>query len=274
MCYQRVGDEGAIAFTQMLHKNQRMDTIDLFGNIVSEGVVALREAIAFNSITVLNGWSNTVSDDACRDLECALVLNREPLFLEKYIPKLRDNDPEVGAFRCVIALSSLSKNPVVPSRCFAPPPLIQVCCLQLHKHHSCRYYDDVSARLLCDAIRHNTHITSLNLSNNRITAVGARLLADALRTNTGLRMLNLNHNQVGSEGAQYLSDALEVNSSLVVLKLSNNDVDDDGGERLAKALEGNRSLMQLNLSFNPKIKEAGHPCMRASRRPGCSRSWR
>jgi hypothetical protein len=65
-------------------------------------------------------------------LEWALALNRQPLNLKQFLGPLRANAPDLVALR-------------------------------LDEHLSQRHYDDVGARLLAEALRHNTVITRLEL---------------------------------------------------------------------------------------------------------------
>ena len=228
LCNQQIGDVGAIAMATMLIHNQRIDVIDLFCNIITNtGVEALIQCIDTNNIvTVINIKSNCASDAAGHALERKLVLNRQPLFLKKYLPKLRDNDPDVVF-------------------------------LHLDEHNACRYYDDISAKLLSEVLPKNTHLTALDLSNNHLTEVGAHFLSDALKTNTGLKTINFSNNTIGSAGAQHLSEALKCSDTIMCLQLINTGIDDIGGQSLAAAAAESSSLTKLDLSDNPDICESG-----------------
>ena len=100
------------------------------------------------------------------------------------------------------------------------------------------------------ALRANTSLTSLGLSEKFIGDEGANSLSEALRVNTSLACLNLFENSIGSEGANALSEALRVNTSLTFLHLRNNDVGDEGAYSLSEALKVNTSLIFLDLSLN------------------------
>ena len=108
-----------------------------------------------------------------------------------------------------------------------------------------------SLSTLCLALRVNTSLTSLDLSNNSIGDEGASSLSDALRVNTSLTSLNLPGNSIGDEGASSLSEALRVNTSLTSLDLSNNSIGVEGASSLSEALRVNTSLTSLNLRYNP-----------------------
>ena len=101
------------------------------------------------------------------------------------------------------------------------------------------------------ALRVNTSLTYLDLSENLIDDEGANSLSEALRVNTSLTSLVLRCNLIGEEGAIFLSEALRVNSSLTSLDLSYNSIDDKGAISLAEALRVNTSLTSLDLSWRP-----------------------
>ena len=234
LCNQQVGDNGARALSKMLHQNERLDKIDLFGNVVTAtGAEAFIKSIdTNNTIQFINLKSNCVSDEILFEVEKKLSLNSQPLYLKKYLPLIADNDPTV-------------------------------CDLVLDEHESFRYYNDVSVRLLSEAIVGNDNLTSLNLSNNQITDVGVSFLSEALKTNNSIKSLNLNNNKLGSNGAKHLAEALKLNKSLLILRLMNTQLDDVGGEALASAAMTNSTLTQLDLSFNPNIRESGSHFVKA-----------
>ena len=100
------------------------------------------------------------------------------------------------------------------------------------------------------ALKVNTSVSSLDLSENSIGAEGANSLSQALRENNFLTSLNLSKNSIGDEGANSLSQALEENDFLTSLDLSFNSISDKGAKSLFQALKVNYSLTSLNLSDN------------------------
>eukprot|EP00756_Hemistasia_phaeocysticola_P000313 Hpha_TRINITY_DN10216_c0_g1::TRINITY_DN10216_c0_g1_i1::g.35066::m.35066 len=234
MCDQHVADRGARAFAEMLRRNEKLDRLNLFANAVTdEGCRAIIAALeANNTCTVVNLKSNGASQEILWKLEVALALNRQPLTLKRRLPQIASNDPDLIS-------------------------------LQLNEHASCRSYDDTSARLISDAISENDNLTSLDLSQNSVGAVGSRFLADALLRNTSLKVLDLSRNPVGGEGAAHLAAALRDNRTLVILKLISCQVDDKGAVELAAALGENQGLTQLDLSENPEIGDSGQAFVRA-----------
>ncbi|XP_044166793.1 NLR family CARD domain-containing protein 3-like [Acropora millepora] len=121
------------------------------------------------------------------------------------------------------------------------------------------------AHSLSEALRVNTCLTSLDLSNNSIHADGAHSLSEALRVNTSLTSLALRVNSIGNEGAHSLSEALRVNTSLRSLNLSGNYIHADGAHSLSEALRVNTSLTSLGLSMNSIGNEGAHSLSEALR---------
>ena len=109
---------------------------------------------------------------------------------------------------------------------------------------------------LSEALKVNTCLTTLDLSLNYIDAAGAVSLSEALKVNTCLTTLNLSWNKIGAAGAESLSEALKVNTCLTALNLSQNKIAAGGAESLSEALKVNTCLTTLDLSEN-KIDAGG-----------------
>ncbi|CAF1275457.1 unnamed protein product [Adineta steineri] len=58
---------------------------------------------------------------------------------------------------------------------------------------------------------------TLNLRWNQIGDIGAQYLCDALQHNTTLTTLDLRHNDIGDVGAQHLRDVLQHNTVILIL---------------------------------------------------------
>ncbi|KAL9965618.1 hypothetical protein ACROYT_G029444 [Oculina patagonica] len=114
--------------------------------------------------------------------------------------------------------------------------------------------DDCFVLLECinesEALKMNTNMTSLDLSNNYIHDEGAASLAEALKGNTTLRRLNLAKNMIGDLCVTNLAEALKGRTNRTLLDLSNNYIHDQGAPSLAEALKGNTSMTRLDFSHN------------------------
>ncbi|XP_078381732.1 uncharacterized protein LOC144664461 isoform X15 [Oculina patagonica] len=117
-------------------------------------------------------------------------------------------------------------------------------------HLSDNNIGDHGAAGLAEALQNNTSLTALHLSGNNIGVHGAAGLAEALQNNTSLTVLHLSVNIIGDHGATGLAEALQNNTSLTGLDLSDNNFGDHGDTGLAEALQNNTSLTVLNLYSN------------------------
>jgi Ran GTPase-activating protein (RanGAP) involved in mRNA processing and transport len=93
-------------------------------------------------------------------------------------------------------------------------------------------------------------LTVVNLYHNNVGDEGARDIADALKHNTTLEWLYLSDNNIGDEGACAFADALKHNTTLIELDISVNNIGDEGVCAFADALKHNTRLHWLELSNN------------------------
>ena len=108
----------------------------------------------------------------------------------------------------------------------------------------------VHIAFLAEAMKVNTTLTELVLSNNDIGAAGAASLAQAMKCNTTLTQLGLVRNRIGAAGAVSLAEAIKVNTTLTQLGLSDNNIGAAGVASLAEAMKVNTTLTQLRLGRN------------------------
>jgi len=85
-------------------------------------------------------------------------------------------------------------------------------------------------------------------------------LATALKRNTYVREINLSNCGVGDKGAEYLAEALAENNGIVSLNLEKNRVNQHGASSLAKGLAHNKKLESLNL-MNQATARWGDTCL-------------
>lgn len=129
--------------------------------------------------------------------------------------------------------------------------------------------DDFECHKFVDAIKTNTTIKELDLSNNKIGSAenlntvmpdlvtGGESLADLLRTPTcKITTLKLAWNMIRLGGAIDLANSLRKNTILTFLDLSFNSLGREGGIALGVALEYNYTLKNLLLTNNNINSEA------------------
>jgi Leucine-rich repeat (LRR) protein len=94
---------------------------------------------------------------------------------------------------------------------------------------------------LQELLQNKPHITSLNLSNNFITAEGCKLL----KLLTHIHSVNFSHNHLGDAGIEHL-----VTTSINNLDVSHNGLSDKGAHILIEHLN---KYTELSISGNPNI---------------------
>jgi Ran GTPase-activating protein (RanGAP) involved in mRNA processing and transport len=94
------------------------------------------------------------------------------------------------------------------------------------------------AQLVGEALKVDSRVTAVDLSDNCVGADGAAHLAWALRDNVTVASLDLRGNCIGSAGARALAELLLHNSALGELMIgSDNAVGESGGRALVEAQE-------------------------------------
>ena len=113
-----------------------------------------------------------------------------------------------------------------------------------------RFVSEGDVVLVAEALKVNSTLTKLCLSDNGIGDQGATGLTEALKVNSALTVLDLDYNGIGDQGATGLAEALKVNSALTMLALDDNGIGGQGATGLADALKVNSTLTWLNLNGN------------------------
>ena len=120
----------------------------------------------------------------------------------------------------------------------------------------------VNVSPLMEALKTNTSLTKLNLSNNKIKEVAA--LADAVGENTSVTALDLSSNEIVDVAA--LADMLTSNGSLVSLNLGGNQIKEVAA--LADAVGKNQSLVTLILRGNLQFSDSDRAALEAAWKMG------
>jgi Ran GTPase-activating protein (RanGAP) involved in mRNA processing and transport len=229
-----IGDVGALHIANMLRRNTKIDRLVLQHNLItSVGAQHLIAAVveSNNSLRFLSVFKNALSQEFAVKLEWVMAINRQPLQLKSILTKVETNCPMLTA-------------------------------VHLDDHLSERYYDDISARLISDALRKNTHVKSLAITNGKVTVVGTRFIADLLALNNTLEMLDLSNCPIVG-GSAYLAPSCALSRSLKVLRLANTSMTDAAATQLANALLDNTSIHELDISGNPLVNAAGEAFVHA-----------
>jgi len=103
---------------------------------------------------------------------------------------------------------------------------------------------------LCNILKYNTSLISLNLSYNEINEEKVKLVTDALKENTTLTKLSLAANHITYGGTKYINDMLKHNATLTSINLSYNKFGIKGLICILNDLKLNTSLNNIDLLEN------------------------
>ena len=119
---------------------------------------------------------------------------------------------------------------------------------------------DTGVSSFAEAIKLNQTLTQLHFSGMDISDAGVASLAEAIKVNKTLSSLSVNTHSVGDAGATSIAEAIKVNNTLSELDLGNNHIGDAGVANLAEALKVNKALSNLQLGCNV-VRAAGAICL-------------
>ena len=205
--------------------------------------------------------------------------------MEIVLERLRNNDPELTE------LSYQCSNPSRVAEALMQNTMVTELDLSYNRIKSFRSLGQIESPgeawvSLGDLLRHNSTLTSLDLSSNKFGShefqymgdvereitgwydrglqefvpnphvnpdilqidEDVRYFIDSFLLNTSLRSLRLNDNEMGLNDIRYFSQMLQLNSTLQDLDLSEMYVEADGARYLGEALQLNSALLSLNLS--------------------------
>ncbi|CAF1074991.1 unnamed protein product [Adineta steineri] len=255
MATNHIGDEGMSYICKALHKNITLKELDLHQNkITNDGAISLSETLQNNNILEkINLAYNCIGDDGARNVAITLKKNSTVLmvnFNDNSItvpePKYLFDDLQKDMTDVKLSLEGNGNDYYKAVET----------ALQMKNDYCPRKISlgagiyDVGAKIIANALQHNTTLEELDLHYNHIEVVGAKYLADALRKNITLRTFNFCSNKIGSAGVYYIAEALRHNTTLSKLKLDSNDSGDEGAKSIADVLNTNKTLMAVSIATN------------------------
>ena len=107
-----------------------------------------------------------------------------------------------------------------------------------------------SLKSIAEVLRVNSTLKDLKFKGNKVGVGGAKLIDESLNVNTTLKLLSLSRNNIKEPCGRLLSAALKVNGTLKSLSLANNSLGAHGAQLLSEGLRVNTSLTHLDLSGN------------------------
>ncbi|XP_067260695.1 ribonuclease inhibitor-like isoform X6 [Chanodichthys erythropterus] len=252
--------EGCAALTSALRSNSHLREVDLSENkIGDEGLTLLSDGLKYPhcKLEKLKLYDCNIADEGCAALTSALRS-------DSHLRELNLSDNKIGDEGLTL-LSDGLKDPH--------------CKLEKLTLWGCNITAE-GCDALTSALRSNSHLRELDLSENKIgdeglmllsdrlkdphckleklwlsqcniTAEGCAALTSALRSSSHLRELNLSENKTGDEGLTLLSDGLkDPHCKLENLMLSKCNFTAEGCAALTSALRSNSHLRELNLIGN------------------------
>jgi Ran GTPase-activating protein (RanGAP) involved in mRNA processing and transport len=123
---------------------------------------------------------------------------------------------------------------------------------------SCNKITAVGASTIAKALTNNTTLGSLYLRGNSLSDTGIQSLTKTLSvSNSRVRLLDLQINGITDEGAKYIAEMLKTNATLWYLLLSGNDISDRGVDVLAHVLtHHNTTLISLRVGYNKLVSDS------------------
>jgi Ran GTPase-activating protein (RanGAP) involved in mRNA processing and transport len=115
----------------------------------------------------------------------------------------------------------------------------------------CNHYrmGDKYAEVLSEGLKTSNSVSTLQLSNNRLTSRGADLILSQLTKHT--QFIDLSNNNIGSIGCSHLQNLLVSKGAKVLeLNLEGNKLGDSAIKPLLDAIAGNNTIKKLNISKN------------------------
>ena len=107
-----------------------------------------------------------------------------------------------------------------------------------------------SLKSIAEVLRVNSTLKDLKFEGNKVGVGGTKLIAESLKANTTLKLLSLSRNNIKAKCGRLFSDSLKVNGTLESLTLAENALGSRGAQLLSDGLRVNTSLRHLDLSWN------------------------
>lgn len=253
---QHIEDDGAERLSTLIQTNTTLKSIDLGDNDIGDvGAKALSNALLVNeTIKSLDLGGNKISDAGLKDLSEALEKNTtlkalslrhnnfSHIGLEHFSKMLTINNTlrsiDLGGNK----ISYLNSHPAFAN---ALQSNITLKFLNLSNTQFGEY--GKSFARLCDAIKANSTIKSIDLSASNLNSYDLNELRSALEINTSIKSINLNFN-IHTDQGRSLGLLLKNNSPLQSIYLfgSNNRLTPKGIKHINDALSENYTLLHLH----------------------------
>ena len=293
-----LGDAGGAAVADALHGyNFKLKSLDVSANRLGRAAARAFAAVLANEVNLLSLklGSNELGDHGGRTIFEGLTRNSTLTELDVSSNKLGEKVADAkggddGAAEVSADLTGRAAGSKVRQSKASDAAAIGKEAIAVHTSQSqqvgcgvarapaVRPLEKSAIDVLAVALRTNTALTALDLSNNGLSEKAMRTVAAAIKRNTSLVSLNgvgksamyfkaLRSNRVASvdlkavglsaEDVTIICDLLSSNTGLQALDLSHNHLGDPGGKAIATALHRNDTVATLDLCSTGLGKVAG-----------------
>lgn len=209
--------KGAVILGDILKHNKTLKQLTINGNSIgSNGCKSIGESLLYNTgLAVLNLENSTIGKLGLGHISNGIMHNKTLVSLV-----LSSNNFSDKSTLESIANTLRNNNNVLQQ-------LIMEGCL----------LGPGGAIILAEALKYNTHLTSIHLASNKIGDEGAIGFSLMLRENRSLKLIDLPENKIHQRGGISILDSLKVNTSLRSINLSKNDIMKDTLNSIEKVLK-------------------------------------
>jgi hypothetical protein len=220
-----VGDDGALLFSEMLRKNHTLRELVLRNNKITRSSADFVCTLSLHndSLLRLDLQGNDIALADLRDIDLLTRLNAQHRQLKQHVLELYANCTRLTE--------------------------LNLCESEASGHAQYRYakrYGDPCIQLLCDALKGNTVLTSMNATANNITDAGAQYIADMLLQNNTLTSIQLDYNAITDAGFQLITKSLYKNTSIVMISSDHNPIHPETRRQLNEAVHSKKNGSELS----------------------------
>lgn len=270
LSYNNIGNDGAIAFADLLRKNTSIQFVSLaHNNIGPEGARAIADALMLNMTVVsISLRGNPIDDEGGIAIGTMIRGNNTLVSLDL-------GNCGLATKSLVSIVQGLMTHPALCAMHLDKPLLKGPHDIQYVVQHLANtiarsnvlvelslahwsLYDDHLAALL-PALVQNSSITRLSLAGNKLSFDGGLQIGKLLGRRPDITTLDASSNNLNDQGAVAIGDAVKAHPSLSRLVLNSNGIGERGLVALARAVSASLSLQELLLwgnKFSPVAAKA------------------
>ncbi|KAJ4455631.1 putative leucine rich repeat only protein 3 [Paratrimastix pyriformis] len=253
--YNQIGTEGCEHIVQGVQASATLEVLNLAGNpVLNEGAMLVAEMLQMNTTLTRCDLSNCdLATESVIAFATVLLTNTHLLHLGLSNPRLFSLREEPLVHFAAMLRTNSTLQSLDLSKHRIRDEGVRTLCEQLAANDTLRHLS-----LRCNQITmeggcaigrmlEGSHLTTLDLSANRVDDLGAVAIAKALQNNRFLVSLDLTNNSVGEEGLVAFANALPANDTLTRLFLWGNRFTPTAADALGKIFATSRTLTETDL---------------------------